>query len=73
MMDQIIFVIVIIVSVVLGGVLVWCVDRLTKHQRSHFRRLEKQNMALRANLEVARAKMRQLNSRRVFLNRPSER
>lgn len=45
--------------------LVWGTDRLVKRRFEHVRRLEKQNVALRAHLEVARAKMRQMSGRRA--------
>lgn len=64
-MEQIIIGTVSLLALV-GLVLVWSIDRLRKRQYDHFRELEKQNLALRAHLEVARAKMRQLNNRRVF-------
>jgi hypothetical protein len=44
--------------------LVWGTDLATKRRRCQVRELEKKNLALRANLEVARAKMREITGRR---------
>jgi len=56
-----------IAACVIAGALglAWGADRMMKHRHEQFRRLEKQNVALRAHLEVARARMRQLNDRRI--------
>jgi hypothetical protein len=61
---ELVIVIVVIVSVSASLGVVAGVNWLSARREQHLRRLERKNTSLQANLEVARARLRQLSERR---------